>query len=135
MFGNVTTAPFVTDQFFFSRATVNLKDSREDGTTSFLVMDGKFVGQCIVLASSLILLLVLYIYWNDMRLTHIPSCALYFSPKRYTAVDVHAQAERLATSPPIDDTEMIPPKTGRRYIIVGGVSCCYNYETKKGLFS
>jgi nucleoside-diphosphate-sugar epimerase len=93
-------------------------------------MDGIFVAQCIALASSPILLLVLYIYWNDRRLTQIPPRALYFSPKRHTAVDIHAEAERLATSPPIDDTKKIPPKTGRRYIVVGGVSC-YNYEQRK----
>jgi hypothetical protein len=81
-----------------------------------------FVAQCIGLASSPILLLVLYIYWNDRRLTQIPPRVLYFSPKRHTADDVHAQAERLAAAPPIDDMEQIPPKTGRRYIIVGGVS-------------
>ena len=89
--------------------------------------DGIFVVQCIALASSPIFLLVLYIYWNDRRLIQIPPRALCLSPKRHTAVDVHAEAERLAASPPIDDTETIPPKTGRRYIVVGGVSC-YNYE-------
>ena len=89
-------------------------------------MDKIFVAQCIALASIPILLLVLYIYWNDRRLIQIPPRALNLSPKRHTAVDVHAEAEKLATSPPIDDKEKIPPKTGRRYIIVGGVSC-YNY--------
>ena len=92
-------------------------------------MDGFFVAQCVGFASSLILLLVLYIYWNDRRLIRIPPRALYFSPKRHTAVDIHAEAERLATSPSIDDTEKIPPKTGRRYIVVGGVSCS-NYEQR-----
>jgi hypothetical protein len=93
-------------------------------------MDGIFVAQCIALALSPILLLVFYIYWNDRRLIQIPPRALYFSPKRHTVVDIHAEAKRLATLPPIDDTEHIPPKTGRRYIVVGGVSC-YNYEQKK----
>ena len=93
------------------------------------VMDGIYIAQYIALASSPILLLVFYIYWNDNRLFQLPPSALYFSPKRHTAVDVHAEAKRLATSPPIDDTEKIPPKTGRRYIVVGGVSC-YNYEQR-----
>ena len=92
-------------------------------------MSGIFVAQCIAFASCPILLLVFYVYWNDRRLIQIPPRALYFSPKRHTAVDVHAEAKRLATSPPIDDSEKIPPKTGRRYIVVGGVSC-YNYEQK-----
>lgn len=93
-------------------------------------MDGFFVVQCIALTSSPLLLLVLYIYWNDRRLIRIPPRALYFSPKRHTAADTHAEAERLARSPPIDDTETIPPKTGRRYIVVGGVSCYINYEQR-----
>ena len=93
-------------------------------------MDGTFVAQCIALASSPVLLLVLYIYWNDRRLIQLPPRALYFSPKRHTAADIHAEAERLASSPPIDDTNKIPPRTGRRYIVVGGVSC-YNYELRK----
>lgn len=87
-------------------------------------MDRIFVAQCIGLALSPILLLVLYIHWNDRRLTQIPPRALYFSSKRHTADDIHAEAERLAAAPPIDDTEKIPPKTGRRYIVVGGVSRC-----------
>ena len=88
-------------------------------------MDGFLVAQCIALASSPILLLVFYIYWNDRRLAQIPPRALYFFLKRDTTVDIHAEAKRLATSPPIDDTEKIPPKTGRRYIVVGGVSLLY----------
>ena len=99
------------------------------------VMDGIFVAQCIALASTPILLLVSYVYWNDRRLIRIPPRALDISPKRHTAVDVHAEVERLAASPPIDDTESIPPKTGRRYIVVGGVSCYNDYEHRKGLFS
>ena len=87
------------------------------------VMDGIFVAQCIALALSPVLLLVLYIYWNDRRLIQTPPRALQLSPKRHTPLDVHAEAERLAASPPIEDTEKIPPKTGRRYIVVGGVSC------------
>ena len=97
-------------------------------------MDGIFVAQCIALASSPILLLVLYIYWNDRRLIQIPPRVLHLSSKRHTTLDVHAEAERLAASTPIEDTEKIPPKTGRRYIIVGGVSC-YNYEQRNGMFS
>jgi hypothetical protein len=81
-----------------------------------------FFAWCIGLALSPIFLLVLYIYWNDSCLTRIPPSALYFSPKRHTAQDVHAEAERLAAAPSVEDTEKIPPKTGRRYIVVGGVN-------------
>ncbi|KAF8970469.1 NAD(P)-binding protein [Flammula alnicola] len=66
------------------------------------------------------ILLVLYIRRNDRPLTSIPASALYFAPKRCTAQDVHAMAERLANSPPLSKNEKLPPKTGRRYIVVGG---------------
>ena len=97
---------------------------------SIAFMDRISVVQCIGLVSSPILLLVLYICWNDWRLTQIPSRVLYFSPKRQTPEDVRAEAKRLAAAPPIEDTEKIPPKTGRRYIVVGGVSF-YNHAHKE----
>ena len=70
-----------------------------------------------------IAIISLYIYWNDRALKRIPTSAQYFSPKRCTVQDVHAMAESLASSPPlsIKDKENLPPKTGRRYIVVGGV--------------
>lgn len=86
-------------------------------------MDTAFVARCISFALSPVLLLVFYIYWNDSRLTQIPQRVQHFSPKRHTAKDVYVEAERLAVAPPIEETEIIPPKTGRRYIVVGGVSC------------
>jgi len=65
----------------------------------------------------------LYVYWNDRALKRIPTSAQYFSPKRCTIQDVHAMAESLASSPSlsIKDKEDLPPRTGRRYIVVGGV--------------
>ena len=57
-------------------------------------MSGIFVAQFIAFASRPILLLVLfYVYWNNRRLTQIPPRALYFPPKRHTAVDVRVYAE------------------------------------------
>ncbi|KAF4616772.1 hypothetical protein D9613_008649 [Agrocybe pediades] len=64
--------------------------------------------------------LVLYCWWNDKLLTVTPISALFFGPKRNTPQDVRATAERLATSMPLEDQEVLPPKTGRRYIVVGG---------------
>ncbi|KAJ7135962.1 hypothetical protein C8R44DRAFT_609168 [Mycena epipterygia] len=64
-------------------------------------------------------LLYLYTRFNDWRLTHIPESALAFSPARCTPEDVRATAARLLKSP-ISIADQIPPKTGRRYIVVGG---------------
>lgn len=98
-------------------------------------MDILFVAWCIGLALSPILLLILYIQWNDSRLAQLPPRARFFSPKRCTPQDVHVEAERLAAAPPIEDIERIPPKTGRRYIVIGGVSPFYTYhEQMKRLF-
>lgn len=65
--------------------------------------------------------LVWYIHRNDKRLACLPKDALTFSPERWTAESTRAHAARLAKSPPISVHEQLPPKTGRRYIVVGGV--------------
>ncbi|KAF5318677.1 hypothetical protein D9619_010918 [Psilocybe cf. subviscida] len=69
-----------------------------------------------------ILLLVLYIRRNDRCLMSIPPEALQFSPKRCTPKDVRITAERLARLESLSkkDHASLPPKTGRRYIVVGG---------------
>ncbi|KAK7452175.1 hypothetical protein VKT23_012278 [Stygiomarasmius scandens] len=65
------------------------------------------------------LLLFLYIRFNDRALENIPKRALEVSPKRCTPQDVLSTAQSLSANPvSIDD--QIPPKTGRRYIVVGG---------------
>ncbi|KAF9530025.1 hypothetical protein CPB83DRAFT_788989 [Crepidotus variabilis] len=66
------------------------------------------------------LILVFYVVWNDKRLLKIPEAALYFSPKRISPTDARELADRLAASAPLSTKEVLPPKTGRRYIIVGG---------------
>jgi hypothetical protein len=77
----------------------------------------------------LILLLVLYIRRNDRRLMSIPLEALQFSLKRCTPKDVNITAERLAHSEPLSkkDYASLPPKTGRRYIVVGGVRSLFHH--------
>ncbi|KAJ7625003.1 hypothetical protein DFH06DRAFT_1229551 [Mycena polygramma] len=67
----------------------------------------------------LVALLILYVRLNDRRLTNIPASVLAFSPTRYTLQDIHETSARLQQSP-ISITDQIPPKTGRRYIVVGG---------------
>jgi len=75
-----------------------------------------------------LLLLGLYVYWNDRRWNTIPPSALYFGPKRFTPDDVRAMAERVTNSPPIATKEVLPSRTGRRYIVVGGVSVALRYQ-------
>ncbi|PPQ89257.1 hypothetical protein CVT25_001341 [Psilocybe cyanescens] len=76
--------------------------------------------QWLGLISSLFVLLILYIRRNDRILTTIPPNAHFFGPKRTTVQDVHATAERLAKSASLESKEVMPPRTGRRYIVVGG---------------
>lgn len=68
-----------------------------------------------------ILLLCAYVRINDTKLLIIPERALALSPQRCSPSDVLADSDRLKTSP-ISLDGQLPPKTGRRYIVVGGVS-------------
>ncbi|TFY59360.1 hypothetical protein EVG20_g7824, partial [Dentipellis fragilis] len=70
--------------------------------------------------ASLILALYLYIRSNDAKLTTLPKdLAAAFSPHRLTPEDAREAAEELAKAP-ISVDAVLPPKTGRRYIVVGG---------------
>ena len=66
-------------------------------------------------------LLALYIYTNDKKITRLPNNWELFTTKtRCTPDQVRATAKRLAEHPPSINNQL-PPKTGRRYIVVGGV--------------
>jgi len=67
------------------------------------------------------LLLYLYIRQNDKGLTRLPPEALAFSPIRYTD-DVALTAAKQFAENPISVLDQMPTQTGRRYIVVGGVS-------------
>ncbi|KAF7323986.1 3-beta hydroxysteroid dehydrogenase isomerase family [Mycena kentingensis (nom. inval.)] len=76
------------------------------------------VGGWIALSLALV---ALYIWRNDRCLTHIPERASAFSPTRLTSGLVEKQAEEIrARSTPISVADQIPPRTGRRYIVIGG---------------
>ncbi|KAI0777240.1 NAD-P-binding protein [Trametes elegans] len=75
------------------------------------------------LASLLPLLLYLYIRANDAKLTRLPPAAAASSPHRWSAQDVKQAAAvtaARASSPSLFSPEELPPKTGRRYIVIGG---------------
>lgn len=70
----------------------------------------------------LLCLVFLYGYLNDRKLGRLPpEAALIFSPARLTPQEVRVTAEALSNGPVVMKN-FLPPKTGRRYIIVGGVS-------------
>lgn len=70
---------------------------------------------------SFITLLALYIYTNDRKITRLPNNWESFTTKtRCTPDQVRATGKQLAEHPPTIDNQL-PPKTGRRYIVVGGV--------------
>lgn len=66
-------------------------------------------------------LVFLYGYLNDRKLGQLPPKAvLMFSPERLTPQGVRAAAEALSKNPVVMKN-FLPQKTGRRYIVVGGV--------------
>ncbi|KAG6844901.1 hypothetical protein H0H87_002600 [Tephrocybe sp. NHM501043] len=79
------------------------------------------MGLVVVLGPAVILsLLFLYARLNNKRLLRLPDEVAAFSPKRWTPDYVRNAAAKLADSPPITVNQQLPPKTGRRYIVVGG---------------
>ena len=66
-------------------------------------------------------LVFLYGYLNDRKLGQFPPEASLFSPARFTPQSVRAAAEALSKNPVVMKN-LLPPKTGRRYVVIGGVS-------------
>lgn len=67
------------------------------------------------------LLSLLYIWENDKCLSQISTEALAISPTRYTP-DLARSAAKQFAEHPVSVLDQMPKKTGRRYIVVGGVS-------------
>lgn len=65
------------------------------------------------------LLIYLYFRFNDQGLSLLPSEVRAFAPNRLTPHVVRETADRLSSSPKIVK-DVLPPRTGRRYIVVGG---------------
>jgi hypothetical protein len=66
----------------------------------------------------------LYVRFNDRRLSSIPARALAVSRERVTPELAERVAKELVEAP-MSALSHMPPKTGRRYIVVGGVSCSF----------
>jgi hypothetical protein len=67
-----------------------------------------------------LVVLYLYIRHNDKKIMHLPDDVAAISAKELTPEVIQATVQQLADNP-ITITSMLPPKTGRRYIVVGGV--------------
>jgi nucleoside-diphosphate-sugar epimerase len=66
-------------------------------------------------------LLFIYVKLNDRKLERIPPQVLAISPHRTSPSDAVQLARRLAALPtPLSVDDQLPPRTGRRYIVIGG---------------
>ncbi|KAI5984743.1 3-beta hydroxysteroid dehydrogenase/isomerase family-domain-containing protein [Pisolithus marmoratus] len=65
------------------------------------------------------ILAFIYAIANDRKLCQLPPEAKVFSPRRFTAQDV-LDAFRQHQEDPVRIDHLLPPKSGRRYIVVGG---------------
>ncbi|KAH9849632.1 NAD-P-binding protein [Lenzites betulinus] len=75
------------------------------------------------LAVVLPVLLYFYVRANDAKLTRLPPQATAYSPRRWTVEELERTASSPAIggeSPSLFSPEELPPKTGRRYIVIGG---------------
>ena len=76
----------------------------------------------VLLPLLLFALVLLYIRLNDPKLARLPTDAAKLAPHRVEPADVRADA---ATDVPSSINDQIPPSTGRRYIVVGGVGSSF----------
>ncbi|KIP09747.1 hypothetical protein PHLGIDRAFT_86135 [Phlebiopsis gigantea 11061_1 CR5-6] len=66
------------------------------------------------------LLILLYIWLNDSKLTRLPPEALCISPERWAEESIRECYASLKDGPTSLLDGKLPPRTGRRYIVVGG---------------
>ncbi|KAG5642648.1 hypothetical protein DXG03_002387 [Asterophora parasitica] len=85
----------------------------------------------ILYAVILLLFFAVYVPLNNYRLTRLPKEAAAFSPVRWTPESVREDAAKLAQKLPITINDQLPPKTGRRYIVVGGVLATFYSSSLK----
>lgn len=80
----------------------------------------------LALGAGLPLALFLYVRANDAKIATMHPDAVALSPHRWTPEEIKRTAEELearyGASPSLLTPEELPPKTGRRYIVIGGVS-------------
>lgn len=78
----------------------------------------------LVLLALAFVVLALYILQNDPKLARLPKHAAKLAPNRVDPANARADAAR---DVPSNINDQIPPRTGRRYIVVGGVGSTSKY--------
>jgi hypothetical protein len=87
----------------------------------------------VILCLFLVLVLYLYVRLNDAKLMQLPrEVASAFSPKRISPRDA-LEAAAISEKSTLDAKSFLPPRTGRRYIVVGGVCSSVARERKSRL--
>lgn len=71
------------------------------------------------LAAAATAAVVLYLYRLNKAFATVPKEALAYSPHRWTDDEIRETYERVCREP-VDFSTLLPPKLGRRYIVVGG---------------
>jgi hypothetical protein len=80
----------------------------------------------------LVLILYLYVRLNDAKLKQLPhEVAVAFSPQRISPRDA-LEAAAISEKTTLDSKSFLPPRTGRRYIVVGGVRSASMQSTGPG---
>lgn len=87
-------------------------------TGAFYVTMG-FAGG-LILSLTVLLLIYLYGKLNDTKLARVPSEVLAQTTCDFSPENIRLTAARLKESP-LQISSRLPPRTGRRYIVVGGV--------------
>ena len=95
--------------------------------TSFLALSRTMLLLVVTLAVAI--LCVVYIRSNDAKLDRLPPEALAISPKRWTTEDINTCHASLKDGPSSLFEGKLPPKTGRRYIVIGGVRVISDHTT------
>lgn len=86
-----------------------------------LLNAGSYSGAWLLCLLAVALSLV-YVRLNDAKLTTLSKEANSISPHRWTDDEIRKCHDELVNSPQCLLEGKLPPKTGRRYIVVGGVS-------------
>ena len=68
-----------------------------------------------------LLLFYLYVKLNDAKLSNVPHEVRARAPSDFSPENIRLTATRLKDSP-LQINSRLPPRTGRRYVVVGGVS-------------
>ena len=70
-------------------------------------------------AALIVVLLVIYLQKVNNGMSAVPADALALSPTRWT-IDTIKESYNAYTSSPKNMSSYLPPRTGNRYIVVGG---------------